>query len=133
MLLRVDDDFKKYTLDALPTLVEKVAYISSLLNGEGRYAHWGLSRIFGEQRAQKAIRTVHSDLALELARLPIRSLYGEYSVAAERSPRPELLKPESFALKAPISDDELLSAHLQLVQQSLLAVAAQTIANQPAA
>ncbi len=133
MLLRVADDFKKYTLDALPTLIEKVAYISSLLNGEGRYTHWGLSRIFGEQRAQKAIRTVHSDLALELARLPIRNLYGEYSVAAERSPRSELLKPESFVLKAPVSDDELLSAHLRLVQQSLLAVAAQTIASQPAA
>src|SRR5579864_4296629 len=133
MLLKVAEDFKKYTLQALPTLVEKLAYISSLLNEEGRYTHWGLSRIFGDLKAQKAIRAVHSDLALELVRLPLRSLYGEYRTAAERTARPELLQPKSFALKAPVSDDELLSAHLQLVQKSLVAVAGQKIANQSAA
>lgn len=133
MLLKVVEDFKKYTLQALPTILEKLAYISSLQNEEGRYIHWGLSRIFGDLKAQKAIRAVHSDLAVELLRIPLRNLYGEYRAAAEQTVRPELLKPESFALKAPVSDDELLSAHLRLVQKSLVAVAGRTIANQPAA
>jgi hypothetical protein len=133
MLLNVAEDFRKYTLRSLPTLLEKLAYISSLQSGEGRYVHWGLSKIFGDHRAQKAIRTVHSDLALELIRAPIHSLYREYCAATERTQQPELLKPESFALKAPASGDELLSAHLRLVQESLVAVAAQQVASQPAA
>lgn len=133
MLLKVVEDFKKYTLKALPTLVEKLAYISSLQNEDGRYSHWGLSRVFGDLKAQKAIRSVHSDLALQLLRIPLRNLCGQYRVAAEQTVRPELLKPESFALKAPVSDDELLSAHLRLVQKSLVAVAGQMIADQPAA
>lgn len=132
MLLKVVEDFKKYTLQALPTLVEKLAYISSLQNQEGRYNHWGLSRIFGDPRAQKAIKTVHGELALELIRAPIRNVYGEYRTAVDRGQRPELLQPESFALKAPLSDDELLSAHLQLVRESLVAVAGQRDVGQAA-
>lgn len=126
------EDFKKYTLRSMPTLVEKLAYVSSLQREEGRYVHWGLSRIFGDQRAQKAIRAVHSELALEMARAPIRTLYQEYRTSAKHTQYPELLKPEAFTLKAPASDDELLSAHLRLVQESLAAVAGQT-ASQSAA
>lgn len=133
MLLREIEDFKRYTLQALPTLVEKLAYVSSLLSEEGRYVHWGLTRIFGDVKAQKAIRAVHSDLALELVRIPVRSLYGEYDAAAQRTQQPQLLKPELFVLKAPVSDDGLLSAHLLLIQESLAAVAGQAIASQPAA
>lgn len=133
MLLKVADDFKKYTLQALPTLIEKLAYISSLQSEDGRYTHWGLSRIFGDHKAQKAIRTVHSELALEALRLPLRSFYQEYRTAAEHTVQPQLLEPESLRFNAPASDDELLSAHLQVVQKSLVAVAAQAIASQPAA
>lgn len=126
MLLKVAEDFRKYTLQAFPTLVEKLAYISSLQNQQGGYTHWGLSRIFGDHRAQKAIRTVHSELALEVLRRPISALYQELQ-------QPERLNSEFLRLKAPSSHDELLSAHLQLVQESLVAVAAQTTASQPAA
>ena len=132
MLLNVAEDFKKYTLRSLPTLVEKLAYVSSLQSEEGRYTHWGLTRIFGDHRAQKAIRTAHSELALEMVRAPIRAVCHEYHRAAENTQHPEILKPEALALKAPATGDELLSAHLQLVQESLVAVAGQT-ANQPAA
>jgi hypothetical protein len=132
MLLKVVEDFKKYTLQALPTMVEKLAYISSLQSEEGRYNHWGLARIFGDHRAQKAIRTVHSELALELIRAPIRNVYGEYRTAVEQSQQAEILQPGSFALKAPVSGDELLSAHLRLVRESLVAVAGQSDASQAA-
>jgi len=123
MLLNVAEDFKRYTLKALPTLLEKMAYISSLQNGDGRYSHWGLSRLFGDHRAQKGIAVVHSELAMNLIRVPIRSIYQEYS--EHRTEHPEFLEPESLALKAPANGDELLSVHLQLIQGSLVAVAAQ--------
>jgi len=132
MLLNIAEDFKKYTLRPLPTLLEKLVYVSSLLS-EGRYLHWGLSRIFGDKKAQTAIRSVHSELALELVRAPIRSLYQEYHAVTERTQPAELLTAESLVLRAPVNGDELLSAHLRLVQESLVAVAGQQVASQPAA
>jgi len=129
MLLNVVENFKKYTLNSLPTLLEKLAYISSLQSAEGRYRHWGLSRIFGDHRAQKGIATLHSELAMELIRIPIRKVYSEYFTATQRPGHFELLKPESLALKAPFNGDELLSAHLRLVQGSLVSVAGQELAS----
>lgn len=123
MLFNVVEDFKRYTLKALPTLLEKLAYISSLQTSEGRYRHWGLSRLFGDHRAQKGISAVHSELAMSLIRVPIRSIYQDYS--DQRAEHPEFLEPESLALKAPANGDELLSVHLQLIQGSLVAVAGQ--------
>lgn len=127
MLLKIAEDFKKHTLQALPTLVEKLAYLSSLQNPDGSYTHWGLSRSFGNQKAQKAIRAAHSELAHQLLRRPINALYAELSSA--RNPQSAGLQPGLMRLSAPSSHDELLSAHLRLVHQSLLAVAAETPAS----
>lgn len=125
MFFNVVEDFKKRTLTALPTLLEKLAYISSLQSGDGRYIHWGLSRSFGDYKAQKGISAIHAELAMKLIRLPIRGIYRDYRNAAEKSDHPELLSPESFSLKAPSNGDELLSSHLRLIQDSLVAVAEQ--------
>ena len=124
MLFNVAEDFKRYTLKALPTLLEKLAYISSLQSSEGGYKHWGLSRVFGDHKAQKGIASVHSELAMNLIRIPIRRIYKEYHIAAQRAEHPELLHPDSLTLKAPSNGDELLSVHLQLIRGSLVAVAA---------
>lgn len=123
MLFTVAEDFARYTLNALPTLLEKLAYISSLQDGDGHYKHWGLSRVFGDHKAQKGIASVHSDLAMNLIRVPIRRIYKEYSTATQRTEHPELLDPGMLALKAPSNGDELLSVHLQLIRGSLVAVA----------
>lgn len=131
MLLNIAEDFKRYTLSALPTLLEKMAYISSLQDSNGRYRHWGLSRLFGDHRAQKGISAVHSELAMNLIRVPMRTIYREYS--DQRTEHPEFLEPESLSLKAPANGDELLSVHLQLIRGSLVAVASHESASHPAA
>jgi hypothetical protein len=74
-MFNATEHFKRYTLRALPTLIEKIAYISSLQSKSGGYAHWGMNRVFGQQRAQKAIGTVHLELAVQLVRVPIRGIY----------------------------------------------------------
>ena len=129
MFFNVAEDFKKRTLTALPTLLEKLAYISSLQSGDGRYIHWGLSRTFGDYKAQKGISAIHAELALKLIRLPIRGIYRDYRNAAEKTEHPELLNPESFSLKAPSNGDELLSSHLRLIRESLVTVAGQQAAS----
>lgn len=131
MIFNVAENFKRYTLSALPTLLEKMAYISSLQDSNGRYRHWGLSRLFGDHKAQKGISAVHSELAMNLIRVPMRTIYREYS--DQRTEHPEFLEPESLTLRAPANGDELLSVHLQLIRGSLVAVAGHESASHPAA
>jgi len=127
------EDFKKRSLGALPTLLERLAYICSLQTDRGTYEHWGLSRSFGSRMAYEAIFKAHTETALELIRVPIRELYKEFQEAVGRQEGPQVLHPESFVLRAPISDDGLLSAHLHLLQDSVAAVAHQERTTRPGA
>ena len=67
MIFKAAEDFKKRTLSALPTLVEKLAYICSLQTSGGSYVHWGFARAFGNRPTQEAIHTAHADAAREHA------------------------------------------------------------------
>jgi len=133
MNLRAAEDFKKRSLSALPTLLEKLAYICSLQNAEGGYEHWGLDHTFGARLAQDAILRAHTETAMELIRVPLRELYQEYQQAVGRSEGPQVFSGEDFVLKAPVTGDELLSAHLRLLQDSVAAVAHQEHTNPPGA
>ena len=133
MIYRAAESFKERTLSALPTLLERLAYICSLQMPDGQYKHWGLTRTFGERLAQEAIRAAHSDIAVEMAQSPIREIYQEYQEAVGRENGPEVLKPESFVLTTPVHDDALLSAHLRLLQDSVRALAHQERTTPPVA
>ena len=119
------DDFKRRTLSVLPTLLERLSYICSLQNEDGYYDHWGLNRLFGTRGALEAILRAHTETAFELIRVPLREIYDEYQQAVSRDEGPHVLHPESFVLQAPVSGDEILSAHVRLLQDSLAAVAHQ--------
>lgn len=126
MMLKAAEDFKKRTLSALPTLLEKVAYICSLQTGSGGYMHWGFARTYGNRPTQEAIYAAHMETALALTHVPVREIYQEYQAAVARSgSTAEILNPDSFVLKAPVNGDVILSAHLRLLQDSVTALAHQ--------
>jgi hypothetical protein len=125
MVLKAAEDFKKRTLSALPTLLEKVAYICSLQTGSGGYLHWGFTRAYGNRPTQEAIYAAHMETALALSHVPVREIYQEYKAAVSRSGSSEILNPDSFVLKAPLNGDAILSAHLHLLQDSVAALAHQ--------
>lgn len=127
------EDFKERSLRALPTLLERLAYICSLQTEGGSYEHWGLTRVFGNRLAQDAILGAHTEAAMELIRVPLREIYQEYQEAVARPEGPQVLHPEAFVLKAPVTGDELLSAHLHLLQNSVAAVAHQERTTRPGA
>jgi len=133
MSLSAIEDFKKRSLKALPTLLERLAYICSLQTEDGAYQHWGLTHVFGHRLAQDAILRAHTETAMELIRVPLRELYSEYQQALARTDGPQVLSPESLLLKTPVSGDELLSAHLRLLQNSIEAVAHQERTSPPSA
>ena len=133
MILKAAEDFKKRTLSALPSLLEKVAYICSLQSGSGGYMHWGFTRAYSSRPTQEAIYAAHMETALHLVELPVREIYKEYQEALARSGSQEFLDPDSFVLKAPVNGDAILSAHLNLLQDSVVALARQERASQPVA
>jgi hypothetical protein len=125
MIHRAAENFKERTLSALPTLLERLAYICSLQMPDGQYRHWGLTRTFGARPAQEAIRTTHAELAASLVQSPVREIYREFQEAVGRDNGPEIINPQSFVLNAPVNDDALLSAHLRLLRDSVQALAHQ--------
>jgi len=134
MILKAAEDFRKRTLSALPTLVEKVAYICSLQSGSGGYMHWGFTRAYGNRPTQEAIYAAHMETALALSHTPVREIYQEYQEAVARSGSvADILEPDSFVLKAPVNGDAILSAHLHLLQDSVVALARQERATHPGA
>lgn len=125
MIFKAAEDFKKRTLNALPTLVEKVAYICSLQTGTGGYVHWGFARAFGNRPTQEAIYAAHRETAQELVQVPLREIYKEYREGMGRAQSADILNPDHFTLQAPLNGDALLSAHLHLLQNSVVALAQQ--------
>ena len=134
MMFKAAEDFKKRTLNALPSLLEKVAYICSLQTGSGGYMHWGFTRAYGNRPTQDAIYAAHMETALALSHAPVREIYQEYQEALTRSgAAADILNPDSFVLKAPVNGDAILSAHLHLLQDSVVALARQERATQQGA
>src|SRR2546430_17730760 len=103
MMLKAAEDFKKRTLSALPTLLEKLAYICSLQTGSGGYLHWGFSRAYGNRPTQEAIYAAHMETSVALTHVPVREIFQEYQQVVARSGVPEALSPNSFVLKAPVN------------------------------
>src|SRR5215471_18313850 len=100
MIFKAAEDFKRRTLTALPTLVEKVAYIGSLQSANGSYTHWGFTRAYGNRPTQEAIYAAHMETAMQLVQVPVREIFEEYQEALLRSEPSEMLDPSSFVLKA---------------------------------
>ena len=132
MTWSASEDFRRRTLSVLPTLLERVAYMCSLQNEDGAYEHWGLNRSFGNRPAQDAILRAHTETALQLIRVPMREIYKEFKEAVARQEGAQVLHAGSLVLKGPVNGDELLSAHVQLLQDSLAAVARQESTTPPA-
>jgi len=134
MILKAAEDFKKRTLSALPSLLEKVAYICSLQSASGSYMHWGFTRAYGNRPTQDAIYAAHMETALALSHAPVREIYQEYQEAITRTGSAvDILDPDSFVLRAPVNGDAILSAHLDLLQDSVVALARQERTNHPVA
>src|SRR5205085_12214768 len=51
----------RHTLSQIPTVVGRLVYLSSLRNANtGKYEHHGLSLVFGDEEANRALKKSHS-------------------------------------------------------------------------
>jgi hypothetical protein len=84
-ILSPSDDFWYRTLAPLSNAVSRLDYVSGLRQPGGTYAHWGLTRTFGEAAANEAIARAHSQVFSEILRTPLKRLVEELrSTAADR-------------------------------------------------
>ncbi len=105
-LLAATDDFVTRTLSAVPGRWSKLQYLASLRRAGG-YEHWGLSRIYGELVARRAMEDAHRDIFLEILRTPIRELWKDAVQAARARGTPE----EEYILELTRSAETLVPAH----------------------
>ena len=118
------EDFESNTLGAVPGLLGRLSYVGRLQDGNGKYDHWGLARVYGSHASQCAIRASHRVLLSEVLKKPLAVLLkdvlascfnehlteGEFLAALAQSP-PKPLSPAALAhLKS------VLSALLALVE-----------------
>jgi hypothetical protein len=85
-LLAIKDDFLQRTLANIPGLLGKLDYVADLWE-DGKYVHWGLTRVYGEEGMQRTLAEVHRGLFLQVLRMPMRQLLEDVtrSAAAQRS------------------------------------------------
>lgn len=77
VLLSAFDDFVARTLSTFHGPLSKLAYIGNLRRSTGDYHHWGLSSRHGELETGTAIANAHSQVWLEVLRLPLSKLLVE--------------------------------------------------------
>jgi len=67
-------DLKESTLGAVSGLLGKLAYLASLRREHGRYEHWGMESVYGEESSQRALKAAHSEMLTGVLRTPLPSL-----------------------------------------------------------
>lgn len=85
------EDFQARTLSALSGLWTKLLYMAELRSEDGKYRHWGHSRVHGESSSQAALARAHSELYVALLRSPIRELVEEIETTGDRTDPRELV------------------------------------------
>jgi len=96
------EDFRARTLSSLSGLWTKLLYMAELRSDDGKYCHWGHSRVHGESRSQAALARAHSELYITMLRSPIRELVEEIET------RGDATDPTELARKIAASGDRMI-------------------------
>lgn len=75
------EDLRDTTLRKVSGLLARLDYLARLRGADGKYSHWGLSRVHGEAAAQEALAEAHRSTTTEILRTPLRRMVLD----AERS------------------------------------------------
>ena len=102
------DDFRDRSLAAFRGPVGRLEYVAGLRQTSGVYSHWGMVKTHGEAAANQAIARAHTQIFVDVLRMPLKELLEELrALAVERgvearelmqtlAARTELLTPQSL-------------------------------------
>jgi hypothetical protein len=78
-------DIKETTLSAISGLLAKLAYLSSLRRAHGRYQHWGMEVVHGQDSSERALKAAHSEVLTTVLRTPLALLEHDLSETCRNS------------------------------------------------
>jgi|SRR5450631_2673398 hypothetical protein len=78
------EDLLDTTIAGVAGITGKIEYVAGLRDSaSGTYAHWGLTRAYGEPAAQQALAEAHRLIFLRLLRTPLRALCDDAIVSSQ--------------------------------------------------
>ncbi len=125
-LKSASEDFEANTLGAVPGLLGRLSYVGRLRDGDatgkGRYVHWGLAKVYGEDAAQCAIRASHRALLSNVLKKPLAVLLKDVPASCSNwhVTEKEFLASLAHCPPKPLSPAAL--AHLRSVLSALSAL-----------
>jgi hypothetical protein len=78
-------DVKETTLSAVSGLLGKLSYLASLRRVHGRYEHWGLQLVHGQESCERALRAAHSEVIAGVLRTPLELLTEDLQHSSQGS------------------------------------------------
>lgn len=74
-------DLKRHTLPALPSDIARLVYLAAMRDyNTGRYYHEGLSQIYTQELAARALQECHNDVFWDLVRSSIEDLLRQFEL-----------------------------------------------------
>ncbi len=77
-------DVKETTLAAVSGLLGKLSYLASLRRA-GRYEHWGMQAVHGQESSERALKTAHAEIVAGVLRTPLASLEEDLRESSQES------------------------------------------------
>jgi len=88
-LLSAWEDLQKTTLKVIAGSLRRLEYLAQLRDSQGRYSHWGLARVHGEERAKAALAESHRSELSKVLATPIRELEQDAEESSREAGVPE--------------------------------------------
>ena len=78
------EDLSRRTLEAIYGCLRRLEYLAGLRVEKGEYAHWGFSKVYGEDPARKALSSAHRTAVSHVLSTPLRDLLEEAESSCEK-------------------------------------------------
>src|ERR1035441_10175347 len=113
------EDFETNTLGAVPGLLGRLSYVGRLQDGKGKYEHWGLAKVYGDDAAQGAISAAHRILISEVLKKPLGELLKDVVTSCANEHPKEKESVVSLRQAAPRPLCAAARGHLKSVMNTL--------------
>jgi hypothetical protein len=126
-------DVKETTLAAVSGLLGKLVYLASLRRAQGRYEHWGMELVHGQESSERALKTAHTEVVAGVLRTPLASLVEDLGESSRGSGVPaqayvERMRDRFEDLLPGERQDSPAASHLSSVLLALLSLEKSSLA-----
>jgi hypothetical protein len=95
------EDLQETTLRAFTGCLNRLEYLAGLRDKAGGYEHWGLTRVYGDLAAKRALTRAHRSLLSKVLAMPIRKLVEDAKQSSEVAGVPPDTYVERLATTSP--------------------------------